>query len=100
MVLREEVNEIYKFLKAKNLDISRENIAEILKGQSEIANHKLSAGEPVEFYQVGKITPKLFNGDSAIKKEKTGDGSYATFKFLFKIAPTIKKQTNERLSKI
>ena len=100
MTLRDEVNETYKFLKAKNVDISREIISEILKAQSEIANHKLSTGEPVEFYQVGKITPKLAHGNSVFKKEKKGDGSFTTFKFLFKIAPAIKKKTTERLSKI
>ncbi len=100
MTLRDEVNETYKFLKAKDVDISREQIAEVLRAQSEMAIHKLSTGEPVEIYQVGKITPKLAHGNSVFKKEKTGDGSFTTFKFLFKIAPAIKKETEKRLSKI
>lgn len=102
MRITDEARELHRLLKTKNVSITREQILEVLKIQSENAQHKLSRGEPFEIYQVGTITPRLKNGNTKLKadKDEKGDGTYTTFVFPFKVAPKIKKEAKDRLPKV
>lgn len=100
MRITDEARDLHKILKGKNVIITREQIIEVLRVQSESAQYKLSRGEPFEIYQVGIIKPKIRNGNASIKKEKVGDGNYTTITFPFKVAPQIKKEAKSRIPKV
>lgn len=100
MRITDEARELHKSLKAKNVEITREQILEVLKTQSEIGQYKLSRGEPFEIYRVGTITPKLKHGKSFFKAEEPEGRAYATITFSFKVAPEIKKEAKDRIPKV
>lgn len=99
MRITDEARELHKSLKAKDVEITREQILDVLKTQSEIGQYKLSRGEPFEIYQVGTITPRIKNGKASYSKE-SADGSYTTITFSFKVAPEIKKEAKNRIPKV
>jgi hypothetical protein len=102
MRITDEARELHKDLKAKNVDITREQILEVLKTQSENGQYKLSRGEPFEIYRVGTITPKLkvVNGTAFYKDKEKQSGKFTTVTFSFKIAPEIKKEAKSRIPKV
>jgi hypothetical protein len=102
MRITDEASELYKILKAKNVDITREQIIEVLKTQSENGQYKLSRGEPLKIYRIGTITPKLkiLDGSSLYRSAGTQKGKIATVTFSFKIAAEIKKEAKNRIPKV
>lgn len=100
MRIKDEARDLHKILTAKNVDINREQIIELLKAQSENGIDKLSKGEPFEIYNIGTITPMLRNGKSNLKTKDNESSEFTTISFSFKIAPEIKRQAKSKIPKV
>lgn len=100
MRITDAARDLHKLLKAKNVEITREQIIEVLRTQSEDANYKLSHGEPFEIFNVGVISPKLKHGKTHFKIENNESGEYTTVSFSVKITPEIKRKAKSKIPKV
>ena len=95
MRVKRPLKEIKSICKSNGIDVTVEQIEEVLKANEEIIYDKLLKGEDVKIPNIGKITTSIITVKSNLTKQETQN-----VKFKYTPFVGIKKEANEKFKKI